>query len=71
MDKLLYIAETNARGEVECVWIKPRGQRTARNFEAGTDRFDPTVPAEFHGASPSAIGAWLKSRQLGRTHPKR
>jgi hypothetical protein len=70
MDKLLYIAETNACGDVECVWIKPPGQLTARIFEAGNYRFDPRVPAEFHGASPSAIGAWLSSRELGRAHPK-
>jgi hypothetical protein len=57
--KTLYIAETNADGHIEWVWVARPGRRAPRPFHPAKDKFDPGRTAEYVGAVPKAVISWL------------
>ena len=61
--KTVYVAETDANGVIECVWIDAQGQRSVRPFNPRLHRFDVKAPAEFLGAASAAITSWLAMKQ--------
>lgn len=61
--KTIYVAETDEKGRVLCVWVDAHGQRSARPFNAKRNRFDMTIEAEFSGARPGVIKSWLARKQ--------
>lgn len=61
--KHLYIAETNEREKISCVWVGKVGQRGARPFDPTSHQFNLHDPAEFFGAPAEAIERWLCARQ--------
>ena len=61
--KPLYIAETDALGRIECVWVKRPEAKRSRVFDPIRHKFDPSEPADFHGSKRMAIMSWLAARQ--------
>lgn len=57
-----YIAETDGENAVNSVWIMTKGRKNARVFDVSHDRFDPSKPAQFSGASEAEITRWLLAR---------
>ncbi len=57
-----YIAETNDQNAIEVVWLRQKGTKAARVFDASKDQFDPCEPAEFSGATEAEITRWLLAR---------
>lgn len=55
MKKVLYIAETDANGTVDCVWVKRRRSRGASVFNPQLHIFDPAEPAEYAGSKKTEI----------------
>lgn len=60
MRNWLYIAETDAEGRVDWVWVKPPHADVARPVDPAKDRFDPEASGEFAGGSRQAILDWLE-----------
>lgn len=54
-----YIAETDAEGEIVCVWLAHPSLRAPRPVIPGRDDVAIEDPAEFSGASDVEIIAWL------------
>ena len=55
----LYIAETNADGHIEWVWVTRTGRRAPKPFDPARDKFDPGRKAEFAGTGQKAVISWL------------
>lgn len=67
MEVTLYIAETDETGNLDCVWVRPKGGKSARVFDPVTDCFDPLSAANFSGAAAQEIIGWLKERSRNRS----
>lgn len=66
MKKVLYIAETDGGGTIECVWVSRPAGRYPTLYDPARHRFDPADPAEFSGSTKSAISSWLATCQSDR-----
>lgn len=61
--KTIYVAETDEKGAVLCVWVDTDGQRSVRPFNPKRNRLNEFAKAEFSGAQPDAIKYWLRRQQ--------
>ncbi|WP_270727666.1 hypothetical protein [Shimia sp. Alg240-R146] len=62
MEDTLYVAETDEFGELACVWVRPKGAKSARVFNPSKDSYDPQKAANFSGSAAANIIGWLKAQ---------
>lgn len=60
----VYVAETNEKGTVVCVWVAPDGQKSAKPFNPKRHRIDRSTKASYFGATQEAIQSWMTSQPL-------
>lgn len=63
----MYVAETDADGDIVCVWVALPRSRTACVFDPQKHIFDPSEPADFSGKRSSQIVSWMASRRMVAT----
>ena len=61
MSQTKFIAETDERGAVLCVWRYAPGDRSARPLDGPSGYMRELSQASVHGASPTAVADWLKA----------
>ncbi|MEL6377123.1 MAG: hypothetical protein AAFQ04_08010 [Pseudomonadota bacterium] len=57
------VAETDASGKVEWVWVRHKGQRLARPVDRSAFQVSDIRGFEVHGASELAVRNWLERDQ--------
>ncbi|KPA21641.1 hypothetical protein shim_23480 [Shimia sp. SK013] len=62
MNSALYVAETDEFGELVCVWVRPKGAKSARVFDPSKDSYDSQKAANFSGSAAVRIIGWLKAQ---------
>jgi hypothetical protein len=65
--KKLYVAETDEKGRVACVWVADHSSRGAHVFDPEKHIFDPVEPAEFSGVDRQQMLAWFATTQTGKS----
>lgn len=56
----IFVAETDSKGEILCVWCKEPSERFAKPINDPSIYVEYFTRAAFHGASPVKIRSWLK-----------
>jgi len=58
----IYVAETNAAGQVECVWYDGPDSEIPRPVRSAAQHLDLFPAAQFSGASEKAIYDWIRKQ---------